>query len=204
MKGARCDKDGDCASGFCTDGVCCNVACGGPCLSCALPNREGTCWPVDQRQPDPHGQCLNAGEASCGQTGLCDGLGGCAKFPRDTVCVQPTCAGNKRNTPGTCNGLGTCQAGGIQDCHPFRCAAGECAKTCETDADCDEGIACVNRTCGPKQNGQVCEAGSECVSGFCVDNVCCENACTGACRSCALASSPGRCMPVASGNPPRS
>ena len=39
------------------------------------------------------------------------------------------------------------------------------------------------------------------MSGFCVDGLCCDNACTGACRSCALTSSPGHCMPVVAGNP---
>ena len=35
----------------------------------------------------------------------------------------------------------------------------------------------------------------------CVDGVCCDGACLGPCRSCNLAASAGRCMPVASGAP---
>ena len=201
MKGAKCAKGDDCVSGFCANGVCCNAACSGPCLSCALPNREGTCWPVDQGAPDPNGICRSAGAASCGQTGLCDGVGGCARFVRDTPCTVASCSGNKLNTPGTCNGLGVCSAPGIETCHPFACANGACTTTCKTDADCDDGIACLKETCGPKRDGQLCGKGSECLSGFCVDGLCCENACTGACRSCALASSPGHCMPVVAGNP---
>ena len=200
MRGSRCDKGSDCVSGFCADGICCNAACDGACVSCALPSREGTCWPVDLGTPDPNGVCRNAGAASCGQTGLCDGLGGCSKFTRDTPCTVPSCSGNKLNTPGTCNGLGVCSAPGIQNCHPFRCADGACATSCKNDADCDDGIACVNGTCGPKRDGQLCGKASECLSGFCVDGLCCESACTGACWSCALASSPGRCTPVVAGN----
>ena len=201
MKGARCEQGADCVSGFCANGVCCNVACDGPCVSCALPSREGTCWPTDPGTPDPNGVCRNMGAASCGQSGLCDGLGGCAKFPRDTLCTMPSCSGNKRNTPGTCNGVGVCSAPGIQDCYPFACAAGACKTTCATDADCDQGIACVNRSCGPKRDGQLCSKASECLSNFCVDGVCCENACAGACRSCSMESSLGKCMPVVAGNP---
>ncbi len=40
---------------------------------------------------------------------------------------------------------------------------------------------------------QACETGKECPSGFCVENVCCNKACTGRCESCALPGSPGLC-----------
>jgi len=199
MKGASCKMNDDCASNFCADGVCCNVACTGACLSCNLLGREGTCWPVDVDSPDPRKMCTDMGMASCGQTGLCDGVGGCSKYARDLICVPATCSGNRRNTPGTCDGLGTCSAPGIQNCHPFRCANGACTTTCTTSADCDTGIACVNNTCGPKQDGQSCQQASECEHGHCVDGVCCDQACGGMCKSCALSSTLGRCTPIAAG-----
>jgi hypothetical protein len=34
------------------------------------------------------------------------------------------------------------------------------------------------------QTGAVCSQGSECASGFCVENVCCASACSGVCQSC--------------------
>jgi hypothetical protein len=40
---------------------------------------------------------------------------------------------------------------------------------------------------------QGCRAASDCASGFCVDGVCCDQKCDGACRSCALPNSPGKC-----------
>ena len=201
MIGASCETGDQCASGFCADKVCCNVACKGACLSCNLMGREGRCWPLDTDAPDSRGVCRDQGPTSCGQTGFCDGIGGCSKYPRDTVCVTPTCSGvAKVNTAGTCNGLGTCQAQGIQDCHPFRCATGACTKTCATNADCDTGIACVNNTCGLKQDGQSCTADAECQHSHCVDGVCCDQACTGACRSCSLAATMGRCTPIALGS----
>ena len=201
MIGATCETGDQCASGFCADKVCCNVACKGACLSCNLMGREGRCWPLDTDAPDSRGVCRDQGPHSCGQTGFCDGIGGCSKYPRDTVCVTPTCSGvAKVNTAGTCNGLGTCQAPGIQDCHPFRCATGACTKTCATNADCDTGIACVNNTCGLKQDGQSCTADAECQHSHCVDGVCCDQACTGSCRSCSLAATMGRCTPIALGS----
>ena len=199
MKGASCKVNDDCASGFCADGVCCNVACQGACVSCNLTGREGTCWPIDADIPDPRKICHDMGMPSCGQTGLCDGFGGCSKYARDTVCVPATCSGNIRNTPGTCDGLGTCSAPGIQTCHPFRCTNGLCTTTCTTSADCDTGIACMNNSCGLKLDGQSCLQSSECANNHCVDGVCCDQACGGGCRSCALTSTLGHCTPIAAG-----
>jgi len=50
-----------------------------------------------------------------------------------------------------------------------------------------------------KGPGQPCTIGSECNSAYCVDGVCCNQSCTGSCRSCALAGSQGICTPVAAG-----
>ena len=43
---------------------------------------------------------------------------------------------------------------------------------------------------------------ADCASGFCVNNVCCNSACTGTCMSCSLAGSVGTCSPIAPGAPP--
>jgi hypothetical protein len=198
-RGAVCAKGADCASGFCADGVCCNVACQGACSSCNSVGREGTCWPAAEGAVDPRGLCPNEGAASCGRTGTCDGLGGCALYRAETICVPPACAGDRLDTAGTCNGRGVCRPPGVQPCAPFGCAGGACNTSCTTDAQCQSGHACVAGSCGPKQNGQTCAKGSECASTLCVDGVCCADACQGACRSCALPSSMGRCTPVPAG-----
>jgi hypothetical protein len=199
MKGANCTKAAECASGFCADGVCCNVACGGGCVSCALTDRRGTCWPIDRGAADPRGVCVDHGAASCDTTGTCDGFGGCEKYAPETVCIAPSCTGTRRNTPGTCDGRGTCRPQGVQNCSPFLCTNAACTTSCATDGDCESGHACVNGQCGKKNLGVTCAADGECVSGKCVEGVCCDSACTGACRSCALASTMGRCTPVAAG-----
>jgi hypothetical protein len=200
MKGATCKANGDCASGFCADKICCNVACTGACVSCALPGRLGTCWPIDEGTRDPRGVCVATNATSCGTTGQCDGFGGCQKYAAETQCIMPSCTGTRRNTPGTCDGIGTCRPQGVQNCSPFNCADGTCNKVCLSDADCEAGHACVKGLCGPKQNGQSCSMGAECLSTHCVDGVCCDGDCTGACRSCALASTPGKCTSIAAGN----
>ncbi|HXJ23164.1 MAG TPA: hypothetical protein VMT03_23300 [Polyangia bacterium] len=201
--GAACKVNDDCLSGYCADGVCCNSACDGACVACNLPARAGICWPIDTGVPDPHRVCKDQGIPSCGQTGLCDGLGGCALYAFGTACTTPSCTGNLLNTAGTCDGLGSCRPPGLLSCAPFQCQSGACTSFCDVDADCDTGIGCVNHTCGPKQDGQLCKSADECKSNQCVDGVCCDSACTGACRSCALPGSIGKCTmaPVGSGDP---
>ncbi|MGZ3416829.1 MAG: hypothetical protein ACXVEE_03130 [Polyangiales bacterium] len=46
-------------------------------------------------------------------------------------------------------------------------------------------------------NGNACDAGGECTSGFCVDGVCCDTACDGQCAACDVAAKVGTCSPVA-------
>jgi hypothetical protein len=191
--GGACTGAGQCASGFCADNICCNSTCSGPCVSCNQSGRLGTCEPTALGAPDPHKVCATTARATCGQTGSCDGIGGCAKYAAETVCLPPTCSGNRVNTAGTCNGLGTCRAQGVQECGTYQCTSGACINHCASDADCVTGHTCVNGSCGPKSLGQPCSAGGECASNFCVDGVCCNSACTGACHSCALSTSLGTC-----------
>jgi hypothetical protein len=199
MKGATCTANADCASGFCADGVCCNVACQGGCVSCATTGRLGTCWPIDQGVPDPRAVCKDQGAASCGANGKCDGYGGCEKYATETVCLPASCTGTRRNTPGTCDGNGTCRPQGVRNCAPFLCADGLCTESCKSDADCESGHACVGGQCGKRSLGTACAGDGDCASNMCVDGVCCNSACTGGCLSCALSSAMGHCTPIATG-----
>ena len=205
--GAKCTSNDRCASGFCTDGVCCSSACSGTCVSCNQPGSVGRCTPLGAGQPDP--ACAAKDASTCGTTGLCDGFGNCSIFPKDTICKPATCSGNVLlNTARTCDGLGTCRDPELIECKPYSCdnAAGACNTGCKDDSFCAPGTACAKDatgklTCGKKQNGQSCADASECGSGQCVDGVCCESSCTGACRSCDLPGSPGRCLNVATASP---
>jgi hypothetical protein len=44
------------------------------------------------------------------------------------------------------------------------------------------------------ENGAACTSASDCASGFCVSNVCCDSACDGACIACDLPASLGQCI----------
>ena len=57
----------------------------------------------------------------------------------------------------------------------------------------------------PKELGTSCAGASECDSGFCVDDVCCESACTELCFACAqeqTGEASGSCAAAAQGNDP--
>ena len=66
------------------------------------------------------------------------------------MCIAPSCTGTRRNTPGTCDGLGTCRPQGVQNCSPFLCATARARRSALTDADCESGHACVGGQCGKK------------------------------------------------------
>lgn len=51
-------------------------------------------------------------------------------------------------------------------------------------------------------NGAACLEDAPCGSGHCVDGVCCDAACNGACQSCAIAGHEGSCTPFAVGTDP--
>ena len=57
MNGAACAANGECALGFCTDGVCCESACDGVCEKCNLPGSPGKCMPVPMNT-DPDMECV--------------------------------------------------------------------------------------------------------------------------------------------------
>ncbi|HVU50227.1 MAG TPA: hypothetical protein VHL80_06055 [Polyangia bacterium] len=170
--GAKCANGSECATGFCADGQCCNVACQGPCVSCVLAGREGTCWPIDAGGLDPHGRCIDQGAASCGTNGRCDGLGACASYPPGTSCSPASCTGSTLTMAGQCNSLQQCVAGAAS-CAPYACRADAplCRIDCPGgDANCAAGFYCGDDAllCHPKKApGNSCLSGHECASNDC-------------------------------------
>ena len=194
-----CNSPGDCLSGNCVDHVCCNTACQGACVSCALPGRIGTCLPVPAGTADPHGICVDQGVASCGKDGICDGVGGCSFYPAGSVCAAPSCTGSLLTFPRTCDGAGTCQPAGQASCAPFTCGpqTGACRTICASDSDCISGSGCApDGLCGIHWLTAPCTTDNDCASGFCAEGVCCATKCDGPCFSCALPGTIGTCEPV--------
>ena len=200
--GDACTAAADCKSGFCVDSVCCESACTGDCLTCAGTGTKGSCIPAD-RGTNPRGKCLDSGAATCGTDGYCDGTGTCEKYPAGVACQTAGCTGSTLTFAGRCDGTGVCAAPASQSCAPFMCGAtGQCKTTCAANTDCAPGTFCVAGSCGKLPPGASCGAAGDCNSGICAQGVCCSTACTGTCKSCAVAGSAGTCINVPAGQDP--
>ncbi|MBI4953454.1 MAG: hypothetical protein HY908_15600 [Myxococcales bacterium] len=207
--GATCGGGIECASGHCADGVCCDTACGGLCTACTAARTgvaDGTCAAVAGGS-DPDGECLDQGP--CLQNGSCNGLGACALYASGTVCgAAPSCAGGFENPGDSCNGSGSCVAGGIVACAPYVCGPTTCKESCTVNADCVAGYYCetLDSTCRLyKTQGAVCGGNYQCGNGNCVDGFCCSGPCAGACSACSNAktgAANGTCAFVTNGIDP--
>ncbi len=192
--GHPCADATQCESSQCVDGVCCESACAGPCLACNLPSSPGQCLNVAAGASDPRNTCKNLGPALCSTNGLCDGTGACQSYPAGTPCSSQSCVAGSYTQPGTCNASGQCTAAS-RTCNPYVCNGSVCYAACTDSTQCVTGNVCTASSCGLKPLGASCSLGKECGSSFCAQGVCCENACTGACMACNLAT-PGLCVSV--------
>jgi hypothetical protein len=193
--GTTCGVDGDCQSGNCVSGTCCDMpqsACGG-CQACDVSGHVGTCWPIPSGM-DPNGTCTALG---C-STG-CNGSGGCTPSPATTICkTEPVCAnfGNIKDysqwyepqeTVHRCDGTSTscptatgpapCPGGAV--CNTTGTA---CLTSCATDFDCAWGFFCDSTTSQctiQRAVGSPCDRMRECrtyPNAWCL-NGSCQNTC---------------------------
>jgi hypothetical protein len=209
--GYSCGAASHCQSNQCVQGVCCNTACSGTCLTCLSAQKasgpDGTCGYV-RDGIDPRSSCPNDGAASCDRDGQCDGQGACRLYAQGVSCGSTTCSGN-RVTGQICNGTGDCvtESGGT-DCAPYICQSGACNNPCSNNSHCLSGFFCDSGTCRAEQgNGASCNAGEQCASNYCVEGVCCDSACNSTCVSCLQANkafgADGVCGSVRDGIDPR-
>ncbi|MDB4983571.1 MAG: Flagellar hook-length control protein FliK, partial [Myxococcales bacterium] len=73
----------------------------------------------------------------------------------------------------------------------------------ESSRDADEAsVSSPDAPRGTREQGAICANAAECVSGNCVEGVCCDDSCNGKCNSCLFANtgqSSGQCAPVKAG-----
>jgi hypothetical protein len=199
LNGVVCGNGTECQSGLCQQGVCCSSSCTGTCRSCALTGTEGTCTLAAAGQ-DPLNHCTDAGAASCGTDGACDGAGACRLYVSGTTCGATTCTLSTFTSLPRCNGTGTCQPGTPSSCTPYVCGgAGACLSSCTASNQCLNPNTCNAMACGKKAQGAVCANGADCASTICAQFICCATACNGTCQSCAQVGSEGTCKVVPAG-----
>lgn len=186
--GNPCQNAGQCSSGFCVDGLCCNSACDGFCERCNDAGSPGLCIATQSGQ-DPDNECPG-GDA-------CNGQGTCAKQQGATcaldldclsgVCEDATCC--DLTCSGACNRCDL--AGNMGVCSPVDLNMQ--VTGCTGSQVCDGAGNCKTT------NGQSCGGNSDCLSGFCQDGYCCNSSCGGNCARCDIAGKEGICTNVASG-----
>ena len=202
LLGHSCSSFMECASGQCTDGVCCNTACTGTCQQCNQIGKLGTCSPVANGIEDPP-TCVSDTDSR-----FCDGTGTCTVGKRangkpctasaqctsnnciDGFCCNSTCT-STCYTCGKPGSEGTCSV--IPIGQPDRSATTPCDGPMQY---CDGSGTCATNK---KPNGGLCAGASECGSNFCVDGICCNNACLGTCQACNVTGSEGTCVNSSTG-----
>jgi hypothetical protein len=153
--GDSCASNVDCQTGFCVSGICCNSACAGTCVSCAMADTgrsNGTCAPISDGRAPPPGQCAQTAQSTCGDDGKCDGSGHCRQWGTAISCGTSGCDSSGKLVPtGKCDGNGSCDHGQAAAC-PFNltCKADMCPSSCGGDRDCVAGYFCDKGTCSPR------------------------------------------------------
>ena len=115
--------------------------------------------------------------------GKCNGKRAC-QFPgTERTCGSVVCGNIQQQGRASCDGAGHCLFG-IEQCEAYSCPDGKpgCVKTCTGEGDCLPTHFCdaATSSCKPKLgNGSACGSVTNCQSGFCVDNVCCNSECNG-------------------------
>jgi hypothetical protein len=148
VNGVPCSANGDCASNFCVDGICCDSGCAGQCQACDISTSRGTCAPVTGA---PHGS-----------RSACSGSGTCAAFtcngsdslachgsvaPAGTTCGSGSCSNGVETPAPTCDGHGNCQPSGAPvACSPYQCVSSVCGTSCTQDFNCGPGSSCNTST----------------------------------------------------------
>lgn len=187
--GQPCSAGSECSSGACIDNTCCgDTSCGSvACRSCA--NATGTCTTVVANADD--GPCTGAN--TCNAAGVCKKKSGqgCSAGTEcaSANCVDDTCCTTTCTTPcrSCANAAGTCTT---------LVSNQEDGTACNGINSCDASGNCKKKT------GQGCSAGTECVTGNCVDSYCCDTACSGGCDACSAAagaSQNGTCTVLSAG-----
>jgi len=157
--------DNQCASGHCTDGVCCQDDRCAACSACNIPGSEGICTaelPIASSCTDDR-QCAQPTPGTCDTTGFCQ---------QGFCCNQECAAGESCALPGT---------------------EGFCAKA-PSPTGTQPPTSTPTPTPTPQPNGGSCTVAAQCSSGHCVDSTCCSTATCPANEFCNIStSSPGVC-----------
>jgi hypothetical protein len=150
--GAACERDAQCGSNHCNRGLCC---------------ADGNCCQVADDCP---------GEAGMGMA--CDDTRSCQGSRGVITCEAFRCV----TTDGVADDTACGTVMQADDCGAYRSVfcngeqeqrAPACPLACRSDNECDPGAHCDGTCVANAGNGERCDGDGECMSGHCVNSVCC-------------------------------
>ena len=149
---------------------------------------------------DPLNQCADLGATSCSTDGTCNGSGACRLYAAGTPVRGGDVHGDDVHARAHVQRHRHLPDGDVVQLRALRVRAGRLPEHLHGHADCASPNTCSAGSCGLLPPGATCTAPAQCNSGFCEQGTCCLTACTGTCRSCALAGTPGTCTTSPSGD----
>jgi MYXO-CTERM domain-containing protein len=196
--GSSCEQEGDCETGLCVDGVCCDTACDGACDACSEASgseTDGTCAPIASGSP---------GSPAC-ESLACNGESAeCEHCAEDSECTpgffcnaESECAAERADGE-ACDEETDCAEAGCGLCASGHCVDGVCCDTackdeCQSCLADDKGKG-DDGACGPITSrtdpDAECSDGSVCSDG--VETIATCNG-KGACEEETLECSPYDC-----------
>lgn len=213
-------------AGKCSEGFCCDTACGGACDACDGAVKgwsgavNGTCSLAPVGNPGTpmcgayactgtSATCAGttcASDTQCGVSSYCDKNGTCqTRKSQGAVCSEMAGADCLQASCRVC-ATGTCKDGYCCDsscsgpCQTCSATPGTCTPVTGTDdsPECAGATTCnVSGLC-KKKVAQTCTGASDCASGFCADSYCCDKSCAGGCDLCDA--TPGTCTLTVAGS----
>ena len=208
--GLACD-DGDlcttgeiCGAGVCVGGVQISCDDGNPCTD-DMCNFASGC--MNDPNPNDGFACDDGIICTTGDTcvaGVCSGYSGTQLCDlQNGVCAGSTKYCSEPTGWQTCSGQDYSAYSPDYESYEISCNDG-------LDNDCDGLIDCDDDDCASVcllVIGESCTGPSECLSGFCVDGVCCDTSCDSICIACVQTTTgvpDGTCAPVAAFTDPDS
>ncbi len=211
----ECEDPTDCTieGSFCVDNVCCDESC--ETGSCTEPGFEGICLPLLE-DGEPCEAASECGSRFCSPNGRC-----CREACTDGFCSDTGVCSPRSSLGDACEIDEEC-ASGVCDTFDLIC----CDRTCRNDEFCNPDGRCTiegatatpvmsgtpsngtptptptrTQRSTPAPTGELCSVGSDCNTGFCVDQVCCAVSACSSSQHCAEGS--GMCVSGGTPTPTR-
>ncbi|MFQ6083849.1 MAG: hypothetical protein ACE5WD_10910, partial [Candidatus Aminicenantia bacterium] len=166
--GQPCSFGGECGSGWCVDGVCCDSACNGTCLACNLAGNEGVCT---FRSVDDNTECAACNRCTglninCQPENTADGYNCVDDCTR---CSNGSCVDRPQWATAECSACNACDVAGGNCVYVGVCSPG-------TPEGCGN---CGTRTCQPNCQWGSCTGQGVCAPGTPDSQNCGSGACLG-------------------------